>query len=529
MLCASGLVVYKADRVIKNQIIKLIQSSINNNPKSLYRVDIGDINTKIFLGNVSLNDVHLYPKIIDSTLKSKRVFTRIKIKKLRIQDLNWYRIILKDAKLATNKIEIISPQIDLYINNEGINSKPAKDFDLENLITQNNIDITFKDISVQNVKLSIFNSDDDKTKIFSIKDFYLKVKELSISPSTVKNASFPFSISDFTAGSGEIFYHLNNDYNFKIKNFQYNLKKDNLRLDNVQYTNFLTLKGYKKHFTDDSPYYNISVGEINLPFSKIDFAKPYYHFPVITIDDLNVRVFQSKKRKIRTPKIKPTLAESLEHINIPIRINQLQLSNCDFVYQFSESNDIDKIATISFNRSNITVYNFTNIDTVKAKSPFLKISAKSKFMDKANLTLEARYNLNSKKAEHQVNAQLTNFKLAQLNKTIAALAPISIKEGIAHSAKIKYKANKHEAKGTIDLYYTNLLIEVIKNEKKHKQYGVISFVANNILKKNNIPNTPKYKQGKIDCNPDPHKSILNYMWSCVKSGLKSSLSRSKKK
>ena len=150
-------------------------------------------------------------------------------------------------------------------------------------------------------------------------------------------------------------------------------------------------------------------------------------------------------------------------------------------------------------------------------------------MNQGKITLEANYNLNSENEEHQVRAELKNFQLRQLNKTIAALAPVSIKKGFVHAAKVNYKANNFQAVGTLDLHYTDLWIELIKNEEKQKHFGIISFVANNLLKKNNVPATAKYKQGKIQCSFNPQKSILNYMWSAVKSGLKSSISRSKKK
>lgn len=529
LFCISALVIYRADKVIKNQITKFIQSSVNNNPKSIYKVELGEIDIKIFQGNVNLTNIKLSPKVIDSTIKSKHIYAIVQIKSLIVQNLNWYNIIFKNTELATKKIEIINPQIDLFINKNGIKNKTTKDFDFENLILKNNIDLTFEEISVKNVNLSVLNSTRENVKIFSIEDFSINVKELSITPETIKKTNFPFLISDLTAGSGKISYHLRNDYKLEIGDFHYNLKKDKLRLNKLQYTNILTLKGYKKHFTDDSPYYKISVHEINLPVKRIDFDRFYYQIPIVKIDSLNVLVFQSKKREIRSPKIKPTLNESLGNIGAPILINQIQLSNCDFVYQFSESNTIDRVATVSFNKANVTIDNFTTIDTLAKKNPFLEISAQCKFMNKANLTLEAKYNLSSKKEEHQINAELSNFKLSHLNNTIAALAPVKIKKGMAHSAKIKYNANKKEAKGTIDLHYTDLWIEVIKNEEKHKQYGIVSLVVNNILKKNNIPDTPNYKQGKIDCKSDPNKSILNYMWGCVKSGLKSSISRSKKK
>lgn len=526
-----GFLAYKADSIIKAEVEEVLQNKINNNPKSVYEINLDGIRSKIWVGDVELEGISVRPKqeALDTLISVKRGIFEIKLKSLKLKGAKWYNVFFDGRTIITNNIIIESPEICYYLNKNGKKNSSQRDLDIENIIRKNKIALLFDNISLKHTQFTLYDITNDTSKTFSVRDFSFEVDKLKIDSNTIRTSDYICNFDDFTTGSGQARFHLNNNYNLTINDFFYNYKEDSLKIDDLNFNHQLTKEGYEKSFKDDSPYYKIKVGKIAIPLHEINPVKKNSHFEKIRIKNLDVFVFQSKKRGMRQPKRKPLLNEIFSKIPIPLFVREVDLDNCNFVYEFSEANEIEKNAVVTFNETDVNIKHFTTIPEIKDTSRFLKVHASTKFMNKGILQLDMSYDLLSKNESHEIVAKLSRFALPNLNNTIAAIAPIKIKNGIAHSAVVNYKANNNIAQGTLDLHYTDVWVELVKNEKKEKNYGIISFIGNSIIKKNNVPGTDKYKQGKISYEFNPNKSILNYMWNATKSGLLSSVSRSKKK
>ena len=100
----------------------------------------------------------------------------------------------------------------------------------------------------------------------------------------------------------------------------------------------------------------------------------------------------------------------------------------------------------------------------------------------------------------------------------AALA--EIKSGNVNSLMFSAQANDTYAFGNLNFGYDNLKILLLKNGKDGKEKGLLSFLANTFVVKSANPLNDKFRAGEMNFKRDKTKSILNYWWKTVLSGLK---------
>jgi hypothetical protein len=84
--------------------------------------------------------------------------------------------------------------------------------------------------------------------------------------------------------------------------------------------------------------------------------------------------------------------------------------------------------------------------------------------------------------------------------------------GKIHNGKMSITADKNVGTGTLDMYYSDLKIEILGKDddvSKFKKW-VGTTAVNMAIRQNNLPNQ-KPIQGKIEVKPELNKAIFGYM------------------
>ena len=315
-----------------------------------------------------------------------------------------------------------------------------------------------------------------------------------------------------------------------MEEFSYMSTDKILNLDGITASHNLSKKEYIRATKDDTPFYDLSIDKlaIDLSIGDIGFDE-VLSVKKIDIEKLDVFVYQSKRNDIRPLKNKPLIASMIRSMPVPLFIKELELKDCLFTYEYQDKAMKEKVFKIDFTRSDILISNITNVDTILNVNHYMSLSAVSYFLDKARVDLNMKFDLTSKRDYFVVEGHLGEIAFSDLNSVVNSLAPVMLIDGIIHDLDFEFSANNYKSMGLMDFDYSDLRISVLNEDAEHrKNKPVLSMLANNLLKKNNDPKTKKYKRGVIDAPFNKNKSILNYLWQSVKSGLFSSLSHSKK-
>jgi hypothetical protein len=528
-----GLSTYKTDDLIKNLVVLKLNKSLRNNEHSIYDYSLDNIKVKFWLGDLKINnfEIFLKQKTLDSLRKNnipKRQllegkFTSLHIKGFHLTDL------LVGEKIIANKIILTTPQIKIYLNTNADKNKENK-FDLDSVFSAIKPNISINNMELQNANFQIIDVTKDSLNTFGIDGFSFTLNDLKIDSTTIPSP-LHISYSSFSCGSGKSYLYINDDYDFTMDDFSYNSNSKQFRFTGINIKHSFNKKQYIKETKDDTPFYKISLDHLNIDLSLVNII----HDDILTIkkidlEKLNVYVYQSKKKEIRPLKTKPLIASMVRSIPMPLFIENIDLNDCLFSYEFQDNSMKEKSLRLDFTHSDISINNITNIDSLLTENNLMNITATSYFMNQGKVDLQIGINLTSKIESFTVKGHLGKMLFADANSIVESLAPVTFINGKVHGVNFNFKSNKYNSKGKMDFHYSDIRLSVLKkdpNAKKNKP--LFSLLLNNILKKNNIPNTSKYKTGIINNSFNSKKTILNYLWESIKSGLISSLSLHKKK
>ncbi len=196
--------------------------------------------------------------------------------------------------------------------------------------------------------------------------------------------------------------------------------------------------------------------------------------------------------KIYKDKIESFPHVALYQIKSYIKLDTLQISKLDISY--SEHNKkSDRDGTITFNRTSANFYNITNDKSKLQNNNLLTAHISSHFMDRAKFNVDFSFNLTDKLATFSYKGHLGPMNLQALNPATVPFAMVKITSGTLKSFDFEFNANRNVFKGKETLLYTDLKVNVLKNDTVNKQLKkkfIVSMFANLFILKHNNPDNP---------------------------------------
>ncbi len=170
---------------------------------------------------------------------------------------------------------------------------------------------------------------------------------------------------------------------------------------------------------------------------------------------------------------------------------------------------------VFFNKLKSTIYNISNV----SKNDMV-MEASANFMDAGLLNVKFTLPENPNKA-YTALGSITNFSMPKINSMLTPAANVEITSGVLDEMKFNFVYNDFRSDGTLVLNYRDLKIVSLKKDKK-EQNQLLTFILTLFVKKNIDSHTCiANKTGTILFYRDSQKSIFNYWWKSVLSGIKS--------
>ncbi len=513
-------------------IKETIKSAISRETKGLYKADIGYVYYGIFSGNLHIRNLTL---IADTAIynamdpdSTPSLLIGLHVGKLTVLDLQLKQALFS-KKIDAKRIDVKSPELKIWRKKIPVPDTTGKAPDTtQSIPLPNGWDyIAVGTISLVAGSLSYIDQATDSVKEFTIPYIDIQIVNLWVDstwrtdPRIYNTDDIVITLRDLKQQTGNAMYAMHFG-EVGLSTGQNMLYVDKFHLEPLfNRQDFSRKLGYQ---TD-----RMDIGIKKITLSGIDWRELMLDKRLVAeklwIDSLLLDDYRDKRVPMR-PGFKPPMPQQLiRNLKTHIWIDSLEITNGKATYSEQVANEP---GTIFFDRINGLLTGLTNDSTWLAEKKVSPLKAEAYIQGTGKLQATINFIFGDLRNRFTVSAQLSRFDLTQINPMLSKLEPAKIESGVVKKMVIPMiQFNDDFSTGKLTFYYDNLSFKMFKEKNTTWdgiKTGVINFVASDILinKSNPLPNG-KLNTGVIYFQRDKHKSIINFIWKSIFSGLKSNM------
>lgn len=224
--------------------------------------------------------------------------------------------------------------------------------------------------------------------------------------------------------------------------------------------------------------------------------------------------------KHHTTKLPAALLNDLPY---RVRIDTLKIYNSFISYEEYPAEG-DGSGAIEFHQLDASGFNIANRPT-PGKPNHIDLDIRTMFMGAGLLTASFDIPIDPSSQLYFVKGSLTNFELPILNPALHHLAMIRIPSGIMNSFEFDFTFNNNVSNGAVVMNYEKLKVVTLEEKKAETEIDKFkTFLLNTfIIKRNKDESMVKDKRtGIIHYERDKKRSVFNFLWKSLLSGIKAS-------
>lgn len=477
---------WRLKKTIVNQLESLRSEGIYVHYKSL--------DVSAWTASIMITELELRSEVTDSACSSSANIAELNVKGISILPL------IFGKKLVLTSVMFNYPSIHGANNFKLPNrSKNKKGYLKELEIGQ---------LHIQSGTLEIFDSINCTRKTLANLDF--EVKDAAIHK--LGQDSMIWSVTTAKASAITVEFP-SQFYKMTVKQILYSGEEKLIKLDSMQLTpainrtEFARKSGHQvDQFTCTLPKLEVNGVEIG-PSYRPSFSASHVA--------LNFRliVFRDKRfpRAARKPKILPV--RFVRQFPYPLQIDSIKISSSFISYEeFPEKGK--STGSVFFNKLEAGLYNVSN-DSIR--DAYMRVS--SRFMNAGNLHASFMFPLTSKKP-YTVQGSLTKFSMPHLNGMLMPVGNVKIESGIMNALAFQFHYNEYKSEGELEVNYADLKVVSLRKDQQKSINKFVSFLLRAFVKKEvDKHDTVDKRTGRIEWERDSQKSIINYWWKSVLSGI----------
>ncbi len=233
------------------------------------------------------------------------------------------------------------------------------------------------------------------------------------------------------------------------------------------------------------------------------------------------RIFRDKRYPFIKNHTTVLPSHFIQKLPIKLSIDSIQLTNSYVSYEeFPEEGDSTGI--VVFDRLFATITSLHNNPKIEQPA---KMVAYSKFMGAGDLNVNFSFPYNVSKP-YYVNGSLKNMPLVRLNRMLGAAAKVKIESGIMTNLEFNFSYDMLKSNGEVELNYEDLRILSLRENKREKKQAISlikTLLLNTLIIKKDMNEDMERdrRTGTIEFYRDTKRSVFNYWWKSVLSGIKS--------
>jgi hypothetical protein len=376
-----------------------------------------------------------------------------------------------------------------------------------------------KNLKVNDADLSIFKNGQKKIQekiTFDLSNFRIENK-----PSTgfLHSTDFSFSVQNTRHQDKKKFYQ------FAIGSSEYSSKNNRFTARNIRLTPNFSKEKFNKQTGYQADYYEGKIDSvvISQPNLRGWFEKNELGGKFMSVRGLNFDIYRDKRLPFDNTRRPEMLQDMIKSLPYPVQIDSLRLINASINY--SEQPELgDKEGKISFSKMNITLKPFTNIKASNSKIPDFRLDGTATIMDSCQMKVSMNYQMNHPDNVFTASGSLSPFNMRILNPVLEPLSLVSIRTGQVDQFNFNFTGDRKQSTGQLWFGYSDMRISVLElKDGNTKEIRFASFIANSFLLKSRNPRGRELEPDEISFQRDEKRSVLNYWWKSIFSGVRNTL------
>lgn len=527
IIIIGGLSIYLSAKW-KPLLTQKIKESVYQGSDHLYKIDFKNIHLNLVSGTAVLDSISLYPdSAVFAKLKTiKKAPThlfRVRLAHLKINRVSILTAYFKQ-KIDVSTIILDHPSIDMVYNKV---PKPIDTLKDERTLYQQ-ISKSLKSISVNDIKIidADFDYYNGLKKLNSVKHLSINVKNVLIDSAAQFDTTRVFHSKDIAfALSGYSALSKDKMYTTKVDSVKGSMSNKTVRIKGLKMIPMYPDLTFSRKYKTQKDRYDLSFNEINL--SGVDFIslnnEGSFHAKKIEIGPSKVAVFMNRElppADFDKGRNYPHVA--LRRIPFATLVDTLKLNKVDIAYtEFSEKTK--ERGTLKLDNLSGDIMNLTNDSARLVNKNHAYADLTTYIFGKGKMNVKIDFNLTDKDAAFSYVGNIGNFDMKVLNPLSKSLGLVAIEQGKVQKANFNINANLKRSSGQVVFYYTDLKVDLLKEDQEgeKKKKGLLSFLANNILIKNDNPTKGEsVRTANITYERVPQASFFNLMWKSVFVGIR---------
>ena len=511
-----------ANRIVSNMITRT--SNFGD-----HEVSFGDINLDYNYSGTFLKISNI--KVVPSAgLDEKRVKVNLSADQVNVTGFKWFPFLFQNTlsvdSATLNNVKIISStppldsmRLEARKSKEKPSKKNSKDYDL----------IEVKTFMLNEFSIQVKNNLYDSVRI-SLRDLNVQAKDFQLTKEDIENPKSLFHVEKIHGEIYQAIFHFDDFRQYvEVRDIILDTEKKIMTFGYMGLLNKMEKYDYTSKFKERQGWLEIDKAEMEM--RGVDFAS-YFRKGIVEVDtvfakNLQLESFVDKRipeDKMKRPQLIHQVFQNLKQV---IHIEHLFLDKAYVGIEERPENQSPRAGTLFFSDLNAHITNVSNYPERRGENRTISIDAKGKLMGEGDIQAKIDFDLEDPGGKFTLKGTLGKMDLTKVNSMIEPEAKARLKSGTISRMDFNILANEIEGSGELIVRYENLEIELL-NKNFEQDQNVLrkigAFIANKVIIKSNNPNKRgDLKKGDVYFIREPHKSMFNYWWQLIFSGLKSTL------
>jgi hypothetical protein len=218
---------------------------------------------------------------------------------------------------------------------------------------------------------------------------------------------------------------------------------------------------------------------------------------------------------------KPMPQEMLRKLPMTVYFDSVLVNNGHLLFENIGPGKTE-VGVITFDPINAQFSNFTNDTAHIAQQKIMELTAVGHIQGKHPFINHFWFDLASPANAFSFKGNASNIPFVSLNSFIKPSTDVFFDEGTINSIKFEANADDKRATGNLKMDFSDLHFSLLNQDRERRK--VLSKVVDFLfIKSGNDKSDEGFQKGEIHANRDVRLSFLNYWWSSIQSGIKTTL------
>jgi hypothetical protein len=474
-----------------------------------YKVEFGSVQVSLVSGDIALHDLSMRP-IVEPADDDSTAWYSASASRVELADVDIWALI-REKRLLVHRVHVGTPRIERSFVQRKHKVPKAKKEGKEPQEPRSGL-LRIDTLHIEEASGRLLDRVTDSTTM-TVERLDILLTGIQVSIGDAGKAGIDLASARLDLHGLET--QMRPFYAFRIDSMRVLLPLDTSVVFGVHMTTSVDPQDYHKEVEFQTELYELNIDTILL--SGFDLAARL-EAGVLRADRLYVagahfRVHRDKSIPLPpTLKRKPLLPERIKHLALPLSLGTVQLHRSSVTYHERLKRG-EAYGSIAFTDISGLLSGLDNIDIRDNDALHLDGIAR---MGNSRLHLDLRMPMGTAITTLTARAELEDLPAREINRMTDELVHVGATAGRIHSVDMRMSGDDVRASGTLALHYEDLELQI---SPTMKHAGVLSFLANSVVRSSNMPGDKKYKVGRFSVKRRQQASVFNYIWLCLREGM----------